>query len=113
MNTHKEKLEIEKVQIENDLNGIAKKNDQTGIWDAIPEENRPQESDMNDQADHNEEYEERTAIVNELSKRLSSIEKALIKIETDRYGFCEECGNEIEEDRLEANPSAATCKSCM
>ena len=37
--------------------------------------------------------------------------KALEKIEKGEYGTCEVCAAEIEEDRLEANPSARTCKA--
>jgi RNA polymerase-binding transcription factor DksA len=35
----------------------------------------------------------------------------LKKMEQNTFGTCEICGNEIEEDRLEAMPSARTCKA--
>ena len=31
----------------------------------------------------------------------------------DGYGICENCKKEIENDRLEVNPAAKTCKECM
>jgi RNA polymerase-binding transcription factor DksA len=48
-----------------------------------------------------------------LEKRLADVENALNKIDGGSYGICEVCGNKIEEDRLEANPAARTCKACM
>ena len=41
------------------------------------------------------------------------IKRALKKIKDDEYGKCELCGEDIEEDRLEANPAARTCKKHM
>ena len=43
----------------------------------------------------------------------SGVDEALEKIEKGTYGICETGGEKIEEDRLEANPSARTCKAHM
>jgi RNA polymerase-binding transcription factor DksA len=48
-----------------------------------------------------------------LEGRRTDVKEALDKIEEGRFGICEECGEKIEEDRLEANPSARTCKAHM
>jgi DnaK suppressor protein len=40
------------------------------------------------------------------------IDRALAKIETGTYGFCEQCGQPIPEARLEALPQAALCVAC-
>ena len=37
---------------------------------------------------------------------------ALEKLGTDRYGVCENCGQEIAEARLEARPEARLCIDC-
>lgn len=44
---------------------------------------------------------------------LLRIEKALHKIQQKKYGFCESCGSQIEIPRLEAQPLARLCISCM
>jgi len=67
-------------------------------------------ADKNIVADRHEDYEGRHAITDELEIRLNNINDALKKIEEGKYGVCEIGGEEIEEDRLEANPSAKTCK---
>jgi len=43
---------------------------------------------------------------------LQRIAKALQLIDDDEYGWCEICGEEIPEKRLEIDPSAAACVRC-
>ncbi|ETB64067.1 TPA: hypothetical protein DIC38_00890 [Candidatus Nomurabacteria bacterium] len=113
-NIYKKKLEEEKKVLLEELGGIGKV-DKNGDWDAVPEgEMSSQEvQDEADMADKAEDYEKRSSILNSLEKRLADINNALKKIENSTYGACEVCGNEIEEDRLEVNPSAKTCKICI
>jgi len=42
-------------------------------------------------------------------KLIRKIDKALIRIEEGEYGYCEETGEEIGLDRLEARPIATLC----
>ena len=44
---------------------------------------------------------------------LKAIEAALVRIEDGTYGTCVRCGEPISEERLEAVPHAALCRSCM
>lgn len=43
---------------------------------------------------------------------LRKIDKALRKVETNEYGICEECGEPISVQRLEARPVAEYCIQC-
>ncbi|MDR9828431.1 RNA polymerase-binding protein DksA [Vibrio sp. FNV 38] len=43
---------------------------------------------------------------------IKKIEKTLLKIEEDDFGFCESCGVEIGIRRLEARPTADLCIDC-
>lgn len=70
-------------------------------------------SDVIDTADNVEEFNENNAIVNELEVRINDIDTALLRIESGSFGTCRVCTNAIEEDRLEANPAATTCKAHM
>lgn len=116
MNTqaYKTKLEEEKILVEEQLGELGKM-DKKGDWEATSEsEISGQEvQDEADMAERSEDYEERTIKLNSLEHRLSNINESLEKIEAGNYGICEECGGEIEEDRLEVNPAALTCKECM
>jgi DnaK suppressor protein len=43
---------------------------------------------------------------------IKKIEKTLVKIEDDEFGFCDSCGVEIGIRRLEARPTADLCIDC-
>lgn len=110
----KNKLEGEKELIEKELEGVGRRNpDIPGDWEVEPPVGAQQEPDENDAADNVEELNNNAAILSTLEKRLSEINTALAKIESGSYGICEIGGEEIEQDRLEANPSATTCKAHM
>lgn len=70
-------------------------------------------ADLNDVADRTEEYDERRATLAILEGRFNDIRRALKKIGDGKFGLCEISGEVIEEDRLEANPAARTCKVHM
>jgi DnaK suppressor protein len=114
LNTNKIKLEEEKKLLESELGELGKV-DKFGDWEAVPEsENTNQEvQDEGDMAERAEDYEERSMKLNILEARLGDINKALGKIENESYGFCEICEKPIEDERLEVNPAAKTCKECM
>jgi len=79
-------------------------------WEATEGETQiSHPADPLDQADEIEEYEERTAILKQLEIRWNEIKDALKRIEDGTYGICEISGEEIEPERLEANPAATTC----
>ena len=45
-------------------------------------------------------------------KLIKKIRKAIQKTEDGTYGICEECGNEISENRLRVRPEATLCIDC-
>ncbi|SHI22748.1 RNA polymerase-binding protein DksA [Ferrimonas marina] len=45
-------------------------------------------------------------------KLIKKIEKTLIKVQEDDFGFCDSCGIEIGIRRLEARPTADLCIDC-
>lgn len=108
-------LEEEKNVVIGELKGVGVIKDKRNPddWQATPGKLDIQESDPNEVGDRIESYEENTALVHELEGRLTEIDKALANIKADTYGMCEVGGEPIEEDRLEANPAAATCKKHM
>ncbi len=48
-----------------------------------------------------------------LEKLLQEVEYALSKFEKGTYGICENCGQPIEETRLETLPQALYCLECQ
>lgn len=110
----KEVLLKEKKALENSLSSIGRKNPKNpSDWEGTIPENGADEADDLEVAISLEQFENNTTEVENLEKQLNDVKNALEKIENDNYGKCEVCGNDIEEDRLNANHSAPTCKSHM
>ncbi len=45
-------------------------------------------------------------------KLIGKIKDALERIENDAFGICEECGEDISEERLKARPVTTLCIDC-
>ncbi len=117
MNTEhfKQKLEEELQVVEQELNELGSKDPKTGEWETTGntlDVTTPM-ADSNEAADQLEEFGERQGETATLEARRTDIKDALAKIKDGTYGKCEVSGEAIEEDRLEANPAARTCKAHM
>lgn len=107
-------LEQELAELEKQLSSIGRRNpDNPEDWEAIQGETNVDPSDRNEVADAIEQYEEHSAVLKELETRYNNVKDALEKLEGGQYGVCEIGGEQIETDRLEANPAATTCKEHM
>ena len=53
------------------------------------------------------------ASLHRLQLELTQIEAALGRLDFEDYGYCIKCGDDIEYERLKANPSFVLCKECM
>ncbi len=51
-------------------------------------------------------------LVETLKGQVESVDKALIKLDTGTYGFCDNCGQPIPAARLEARPTSVLCVDC-
>ena len=118
-NNLKQKLEQELGELEVELANIGNKHTFEGNgekpvdWEARPADFSTDNADETELGDKLEEYEENTAVLKNLEIKYNEVRSALNKISEGKYGICEVCGNQIEEDRLMANPSAKTCKEHM
>lgn len=107
-----QKLLEEKAKLIAELQTVGRVNpNNPDDWEPMVGEKDASSADPNDSADSIEEYEGNTALIGELEVQLKEINAALEKIEKGTYGVCEISGHPIEVDRLEANPSARTCKA--
>lgn len=105
----RERLESEKQILEEELASVGRRNPSNPAdWEARPGE-VGQESDPTDQASILDSFQENRAILTDLEARYNSVLAALTRIENGTYGTCVEGGEAIEEARLNADPSAATC----
>src|SRR3989344_2537742 len=63
----------------------------------------------NEEADESEEAANEFNTMDMLKSRVNKIENALAKMESGKYGICEDCGEEIELELLEVNPESTSC----
>jgi len=106
----RKKLEAEKVRLESEMGTVGRRNPAVpDDWEAAPAEVGT-EADLADQADIVTSRETNNAILADLEARYDTVLTALSRIGKGIYGKCEVCGGTIEEARLEADPSATTCK---
>jgi len=107
----KEKLEEQKKSLEKQLESFAKKDDvPKGDWETIYP-NR-ENGTMEEEADEVQEYGNMLPVEYSLELKLKDVNSALEKIAKSGYGICENCGKEIDEERLRACPEAKTCLKC-
>jgi len=52
------------------------------------------------------------ALIQMKAETLNRIDEALRRLEEGTYGYCLECGEEVNEKRLRALPFAVRCKDC-
>lgn len=110
----KEKLEKEKILLEEELSTISRVNpDNPSDWEATTTDIEVDPADDNEVADKMEELEDNKSILNQLEPQLNEVKAALQRIEDGKYGVCEVSGEPIERERLEANPSARTSMKNM
>lgn len=107
---YKERLDEELLIITKQLQSLGIHNPKVpSDWIAIPQGGAVQEADENLSADIAEDWMETNAILATLETEYNNIVLALSKIEMGTYGICEINGETIEEERLNADPSARTC----
>ena len=98
-----ESLESEKKRLLNDLNEKLKTESDTGKFET---------SDIYDIASTERERELSLTLGDRERQRLIEIDKALERLGDKEYGLCEECGEDIGEERLRALPFTRLCIEC-
>ncbi|MCX6721471.1 MAG: TraR/DksA C4-type zinc finger protein [Candidatus Staskawiczbacteria bacterium] len=107
----KVKLEEERNSIQKELESFASEDPNLKHnWDAkYP--NR-EDGDKDEEADEVQEYDNMLSLEHSLELKLKDVNNALEKITEGKYGICEKCGKEIEEERLKAAPEARFHLKC-
>src|SRR3989344_2799002 len=67
---------------------------------------------FDEEADEAESMGMNLAIGSNLRERVNEIDVALQRIADGKYGFCEKCGQAIEEEILNIAPESKLCKKC-
>ena len=80
---------------------------------------------LSEMTDHNEHYPDPTDRASAESDRnfelrirdrerrlMSKVKEAILRIDAKDYGVCEDCGDDISMERLEARPVTTLCIAC-
>ena len=111
---YKKLLEKELKTLEGELKTLGRVNPENPKdWEAVPPEQSETIAEKEELAEQTEAYENNTAILKELEIKYNEVKEALSRIDSSTFGLCKTCGKEIENDRLNANPAAKTCKAHM
>ncbi|MEK9180462.1 MAG: TraR/DksA C4-type zinc finger protein [Patescibacteria group bacterium] len=97
---YKKQLEREKLRLLAELNKTEKGEDYGS------------DVDIDEETDEAESFSEGLAIGQGLRERINEIDLALKRIQNGKFGLCENCGKEIEEDILKISPESKLCKNC-
>ncbi len=66
-------------------------------------------------ADSGQATEERSELLSQIEQartRVQQLDEALSRMDEGSYGVCAECGEPIQQDRLEVRPLSVTCVDC-
>jgi RNA polymerase-binding transcription factor DksA len=105
-------LEIKKALVDEDKR-IASQIQELWAQDPFSDTERIIDNAASD-AEANEEssHDRFSALVDELKRKRVDVQKALERIEKESYGFCGECGQMIDTDRLGILLTAILCLAC-
>ena len=74
------------------------------------------ETDVESETEERGQGEKMVQLLDRLDGRMKAeieaIDRAFVKLESGRYGRCEQCGQAIPQSRLEALPAVALCLAC-
>ncbi len=106
----KKTLLQEKQKLEEELSKFAKKNPLNS------EDYQAQFEDLGDDESANSlevaKYSLNLTLEKTLEKSLRDVNKALISIESEKYGDCKYCHQPIDVKRLKARPTSSACIHC-
>jgi DnaK suppressor protein len=104
---------IIKLRLENEQKRLQEQLEQ--IRSSGPTENRREGSPFGkreEEATETADLENRMALEKRTLCQLAEVDYALAKFDKGNYGICENCGQTIGVDRLEALPQATLCMAC-
>lgn len=106
----KDKLEKERTELRQRL-GLSESEEQVKndeFHAKLPQYGDSEEDNATEVA----QYQDDLSLEGNLQGRFAEVEKALDKMKEGNYGKCDNCGEEIPQERLKVNPAAQVCVKC-
>lgn len=105
----KKRKEYFKILLSQRLDELLTEAEKTASGRTVPQDESP---DFTDQASMETDSSFVFRIKERESRLIRKIKDALMRLEDGTFGICEECGEEISDQRLEARPIATLCIKC-
>lgn len=106
-------LEQIRVRLEAEKQKISARIDELTAQDPFSDPDRINDNAASDtEATEESSHDRYLAMVEETKAQLASIDDALIRIGSGKYGYCTNCENMIDTDRLAILPAATLCLTC-
>lgn len=106
---NKKKLQYFRKLLTEQLDVLQAKNSQTRVTTLAESE---QISDFTDQATLESDIDINIHMKERDSKLIIKIKQALERIEEGTYAICDQCGEDISEERMKARPVTTVCIDC-
>ena len=107
----REKLAQEHTRIQGDLDALGAEIATLGVGQQA--EGSGTGNHMADEATDIAEQERDLALIGNLQERMRDVERAQARLDEGKYGICDNCGETIPAERLEARPFATHCVNCQ
>jgi DnaK suppressor protein len=108
-----EVLEQLRVHLEDEKKKLVAQMGDLSSQDPFSDPDRANDNAASDsEASEESSHDRFAAMLDELKMKLGNIDAALARISDGSYGFCTNCGNMIDTDRLAIVPTATLCLSC-
>ena len=104
-------LLAEKQRLTSQLKKIGKERPRVG-YQGAPGEILSHDNDTTDRATEVSEVEKILALEDNIYRILTKIDSAILKIQSKTYGICDNCGKQIDKERLKVVPHATLCVKC-
>lgn len=106
-------LETIRVTLEEEKTHVAARIETLIAQDPFSDPGRLNDNAASDaEASEESDHDRYVALVDELKSQLSKIDGALVRISDGSYGYCINCHEMIDTDRLAILPTATLCLSC-
>lgn len=106
-------LDTIRVSLEEEKKSVVARIDTLIAQDPFTDPSRLNDNAASDaEASEESDHDRYAALVDELKLQVSKIDGALFRIGEGTYGFCTNCHEMIDTDRLAILPTATLCLSC-
>ncbi len=102
-----------RLHLESEKRKLVRQMSELSAQDPFSDPDRVNDNAASDsEASEESSHDRFAALLDALKAKVSDIDSALTRIDSGTYGFCSNCGEMIDTDRLAILPTATLCLSC-